>query len=1009
MKQVFKRSLFVFSFLLLVLVLAGCVKRTTVYLKEGVQLLHKQEDAEGKVTWKRLEEKEVKETTKANKKLVERGFKAFVEIPKNGVVRVQYSEPNDSLLSKILLNGKEQKLTTVKETGVQTVEFKYGPRKVELQVEYKKFESDEARVNYVHDHFMWSKEKQEWQKLTKETVEGAIQKAKVNGTISYSVRGKKGVSVVLESSNQKVLSFEDNVLAVPYPGEAEVKTKVSAKLVFKGVTKAFFEEHEVTLKPLTKEELSGVLKDSLTESLGDMNFTSLNKEGKFPVSKNIVLPKELHYNSSKKYEKYDLKWEWVKGTAADGNIAITEGDSVIAKIKKGLVDENVKLKVTLTATVYGPANGSVSDTEPVEFLFDVKQSSLWSFEQLWLAVNEGEYENAPAEKRLQILAKLEEYLLKNHPKINLFSQTPRYAFSDRFQKLHDFQPLFGFGTRYSKLTDGDTFRSAINAVPSNILPYSTQDSAQSDALNYLVTEMFDFLPHKKGDKYVYELTNVWAEKLEPIDPVLDPVSGKNKAKKWKLKLREDVFWNPGTYSDGVVVKKGESIKAEDFLFGYKTLLTKDFGFSRSNLLYSGKFAIKNAKQFYDKKITEFEKVGVKATGTYELEFELERAISEFNFKYAFAPVDAAGPVHQELFKKVTTGFDSKYGSSADTFVSYGPYKLEKYDSEAKTAWFDKDKGYRVVRDQKHFLCKEGTYSDVPAMTIEHFDFKYSPSQATNWDLFEKGSLDQVSVPVSKLKDQAFVQKWKNKMFSTSTGTSWGLNVNIASQEELEQSGVKDYKTSPFLTNLNFRKALFHAINRKELAEGVYSGSVNPEISFFTSNYKTDGENIENSTYHDTAIYKNMIKGLGLDHESYGYSPTLAKHFMEEALKDPKFKEELGKTNKKISLTFEFFDGDVAKDLSAALKSQVEKALSGVGGVTVEVKSNQNKGLDIYYKKQIPGKYHLAFSGFSGGTLDPWNLLEVYLSSNRSGIFLNWGLDTSIEGQIEYDYDDDYFK
>ena len=132
MKQVFKRSLFVFSFLLLVLVLAGCVKRTTVYLQEGVQLLHKQEDAEGKVTWKRLEEKEIKETTKANKKLIERDFKAFVEIPKNGVVRVQYSEPNDSLLSKILLNGKEQKLTTVKETGVQTVEFKYGPRKVEL-------------------------------------------------------------------------------------------------------------------------------------------------------------------------------------------------------------------------------------------------------------------------------------------------------------------------------------------------------------------------------------------------------------------------------------------------------------------------------------------------------------------------------------------------------------------------------------------------------------------------------------------------------------------------------------------------------------------------------------------------------------------------------------------------------------------------------------------------------------------------------------------------------------
>ena len=50
-------------------------------------------------------------------------------------------------------------------------------------------------------------------------------------------------------------------------------------------------------------------------------------------------------------------------------------------------------------------------------------------------------------------------------------------------------------------------------------------------------------------------------------------------------------------------------------------------------------------------------------------------------------------------------------------------------------------------------------------------------------------------------------------------------------------------------------------------------------------------------------------------------------------------------------------------------------------------------MDVYYVKQMTGQFDLALAGISGGTLDPAGFMECFCDDNRSGLFLNHGLDS----------------
>ena len=76
---------------------------------------------------------------------------------------------------------------------------------------------------------------------------------------------------------------------------------------------------------------------------------------------------------------------------------------------------------------------------------------------------------------------------------------------------------------------------------------------------------------------------------------------------WTFHIGEDRKWSDG-----------EPVKAGDFVFSYKRMLTASFGAQYAENL----FILKGAEDYYSGKITDFDQVGVKALDDRTLRIEL---------------------------------------------------------------------------------------------------------------------------------------------------------------------------------------------------------------------------------------------------------------------------------------------------------------------------------------------------------------------------------------------------
>src|ERR1700736_5211354 len=76
---------------------------------------------------------------------------------------------------------------------------------------------------------------------------------------------------------------------------------------------------------------------------------------------------------------------------------------------------------------------------------------------------------------------------------------------------------------------------------------------------------------------------------------------------WTFHLGEDRKWSDG-----------EPVKAEDFVFSYKRMLTPSFGAQYAENL----FTLKGAKDYYSGKVTDFDQVGVRALDDRTLRIDL---------------------------------------------------------------------------------------------------------------------------------------------------------------------------------------------------------------------------------------------------------------------------------------------------------------------------------------------------------------------------------------------------
>ncbi|NLV89451.1 MAG: peptide ABC transporter substrate-binding protein [Tissierellia bacterium] len=372
-----------------------------------------------------------------------------------------------------------------------------------------------------------------------------------------------------------------------------------------------------------------------------------------------------------------------------------------------------------------------------------------------------------------------------------------------------------------------------------IAEYSVLYSGEITTLNYLVTSttsefalaanlvdsLIDF------DKYGVAVPGLATEWESSPDGLV-----------WTLKIREGVKW---------VTHDGEEyaeVTAHDWVDAAKYLLNPANESKTANIFYS---VIKNAEEYYNGEITDFSQVGVRAVSDYVLEYTLKKPtpyfLSMLNY-VCFLPANGA------FLEEV----GDRFGTDNVNFLYNGAYIMEIFEPQTR----------RV-------LVKNQNYWDKDNIFIDRINMTYNQEAATlGPELFARGEVDYAGIPASLVEE--WMQDPSKKDMIRPNRTSfytyfYALNFDPQFDAEYEP---ENWKIA--VNNRNFRKSLFHALDR--VAAMTTAEPYNPE-----------------QRLSNTITPKNFVDFDGKDYTEYGklkeftntdsFNPDLALKYRDEAKKE----------------------------------------------------------------------------------------------------------------------------
>lgn len=180
--------------------------------------------------------------------------------------------------------------------------------------------------------------------------------------------------------------------------------------------------------------------------------------------------------------------------------------------------------------------------------------------------------------------------------------------------------------------------------------------------------------------------------------------------KYTFTLRENARWS-----------NGEPITAQDFVYSWKRLLSPSLG----NQFSVDFYAIKNAEAYNRGELTDFNQVGVSATGNYTLEIQLVKQDPLFIKRIADVHTF---PVHQATVEKFGAMDDpTNPWIKAGNFVGNGPFILKKWELQQDIEvvpnpyYWDKD---NIKLDGIRFITSESEMAVERMFRTDKLDIVY---------------------------------------------------------------------------------------------------------------------------------------------------------------------------------------------------------------------------------------------------------------------------------------------
>lgn len=271
---------------------------------------------------------------------------------------------------------------------------------------------------------------------------------------------------------------------------------------------------------------------------------------------------------------------------------------------------------------------------------------------------------------------------------------------------------------------------------------------------------------------------------------------------YTFKIRKGVKWSDGT-----------PLKAQDFVYSWKRLITASTAASYAYLL----FDVVNAEKYFKGQIKDFSQVGIKATDDLTFQVTLTKPVAHWIYIPTFW---VTFPLRQDIVEKYGAAWEKP-----GRMVTVGAYTLEKYEIDSKI----------VLKANPNYYGTRGNVEEALGLIVK--------DDSTAMTLYESGKFDFVT-DLSSLDLKRFAGKSELKAFPYLKTTYLGFSVN----------------RTP-VSNVKLRRAIGMAIDKSKAATLLYGGQI-PATSFIpplvASHSKKAG------LPFDPARAKKELEGAGLD-------------------------------------------------------------------------------------------------------------------------------------------------
>lgn len=406
--------------------------------------------------------------------------------------------------------------------------------------------------------------------------------------------------------------------------------------------------------------------------------------------------------------------------------------------------------------------------------------------------------------------------------------------------------------------------------------------------------------------------------------------------------------------------------------------------------------------------TKWEDVGLVKVDDYTIRYITNLEIDEFNF---FTACTSNWIVYEKLYEagKSKTGdlVATNYGTSAETYMSYGPYKLQSFETDKQFVLEKNDKWYGYT-DKKH----EGQYQTTKVV------YQIVADHNTQLQLFNQGKLDSVGLTA----DDMATYKMSDYLLQTDQTYTfrWIFATDLEALKNMEKE-ANDGSNKRVLSYDDFRKAISYSMDRAKFCTEATS-AYKPAFVLLNSLYYYNIAEDTNSIYRNTKEAKQAIlnvydvkydENTDLDAEVAkitGYDVDAAKALFqsvyEQAKKDGNYTDGQAIVIRCCA--------SAASDLSAEDKTQETLMNEFVKAATVgtgfegKISFKFESGRTDRYGDVASGKIEMIRGAWGGAAFYPFNAMRCYTDETYAGTIhesCGWDPKTATL-DITFDFDGD---